>query len=76
MEMNLPVTLAISAVVGAVFVLAYFKGKEPAQPLKVRMINYHVVQIACIVILLVMSAHLATLLFGSQAGAGQVIPAP
>lgn len=76
MEMTLPVTLAVTLLTGAVFGFAYWKGKQPAEPLKVRMVNYHVVQIACVVVLLVLGAHLVTLLFGAPAGAGQITPTP
>jgi lysylphosphatidylglycerol synthetase-like protein (DUF2156 family) len=78
MEMNLPVTLVIVLLTGALFAFASWKAKEPAQPLKVRMINYHVVQIACIVVVLVMGAHLVTLLLGApvSGGAGQAAPNP
>lgn len=65
MDMNLPVTLAGTVVVAAMFVFAFIKAKQPAEPLKVRMVNYQVVQIICIVIFLVLAAHLVTLLFGA-----------
>jgi hypothetical protein len=64
MDLNLPVTLAIIAFIGVVFALANWRGRQPAQPLKVRMVNYHVVQMACIVLLLIMAAHLLTLWTG------------
>ena len=68
MELSLPITLAIVALTLAVFGLASWRAKQPAQPLKVRMVNYHVVQIACIVVILVMAAHLVTLLMGAPLG--------
>ena len=75
MEMNLPVTLAIVAVTCLLFVFAAWRAKQPAEPLKVRMVNYHIVQIACIVVILVMGAHLVTLLFGAPlTGGGQAAP--
>ena len=37
---------------------------RPAEPLKVRMVNYHVVQMVCIIVVLLMAAHLITLLSG------------
>jgi hypothetical protein len=78
MEMNLPVTLAIVALTGAIFAFAFWRAKQPAEPLKVRMVNYHVVQIVCVVVILVMAAHLVTLLFGAPltGGAGQAAPRP
>jgi hypothetical protein len=76
MELNLPVTLIIVLLTGALFAFAYWRAKQPAQPLKVRMVNYHVVQLICIVVILVMGAHLVTLLFGAPltGGAGQAAP--
>lgn len=64
MELSLPVTLTILALTGAMFVFANWRARQPAQPLKVRMINYHVVQIICVVVVLLMAAHLVTLLAG------------
>jgi hypothetical protein len=75
MEMNLPVTLAIVVAMGVLFAFAAWRAKQPAEPLKVRMVNYHVVQIACLVVILVMGAHLVTLLFGQPlTGGGQAAP--
>ena len=70
MELNLPITLAIVALTAAIFVVAVIRGKKPAEPLKVRMVNYHVVQIVCIVVILVMGAHLVTLITGSPLTGG------
>jgi hypothetical protein len=64
MELNLPVTLAIVALIAGLFAFANWRSRQPAQPLKVRMINYHVVQLLCIVLLLVMGSHLLTLWLG------------
>lgn len=64
MELSLPVTLTILVLTAAMFVFANWRGRQPAQPLKVRMINYHVVQIFCVVVVLLMAAHLVTLLSG------------
>jgi hypothetical protein len=46
------------------FGFANWRGRQPAQPLKVRMVNYHVVQIICVVVVLLMAAHLVTLIAG------------
>jgi len=67
MEMNLPVTLAIVGLTAVLFAFAGWRARQPSQPLKVRMVNYHVVQIVCIVVILVMGAHLITLLTGGGA---------
>ena len=77
MELNLPVTLIIVLAMGALFAFAAWRAKQPAQPLKVRMVNYHVVQIVCIVVILVMGAHLVTLIFGSPlTGGGRAASRP
>ena len=70
MELNLPVTLTIVVLTMGMFAFANWRGRQPAQPLKVRMINYHVVQIVCVVVLLLMIAHLVTLFSGQQAPVG------
>jgi hypothetical protein len=64
MELSLPVTLTILVLTMGIFGLAYWRGSRPAEPLKVRMVNYHVVQIVCVVVVLLMVAHLVTLLSG------------
>ena len=64
MELNLPVTLTILALTTAMFAFANWRARQPSEPLKVRMINYHVVQIICVVVVLMMGAHLVTLLTG------------
>ena len=64
MELSLPVTVTILVLTLGMFAFANWRGRQPAQPLKVRMINYHVVQIGCVVVALLMLAHLATLLTG------------
>jgi hypothetical protein len=72
MELSLPLTLAIVALTLVVFTFASWRARQPAEPLKVRMVNYHVVQIACIVVILVMGAHLLTLLFGGSQATRQL----
>jgi L-asparagine transporter-like permease len=66
MELSLPITLTIAVLTMAMFAFATWRARQPAEPLKVRMINYHVVQIACLVVLLLMLAHLVTLLTGGS----------
>ena len=70
MELNLPITLTIVAATFALFGFANWKARQPAEPLKVRLVNYHVVQMVCIVVVLVMSAHLMTLFFGHPVTGG------
>ena len=70
MDLGLYTTLGILAVTGALFAFATIRAKKPAEPLKVRYINYHVVQMACIVVVLVMAAHLITLIAGQPLNQG------
>jgi hypothetical protein len=71
MELGLTMTLTIVVLTMAMFAFAVWRARQPAEPLKVRMINYHVVQIACLVVLLLMLAHLVTLLTGRSLQGGQ-----
>ena len=64
MDLSLPVTLGVVVLCFGVFSFANWRGRQPAEPLKVRMINYHVVQMACIVVILLMAAHLITIFAG------------
>jgi hypothetical protein len=64
MELNLPVTIAIVMLTLGMFAFANWRGRQPSQPLKVRMVNYHVIQIVCVVVLLLLLAHLMSLLTG------------
>jgi hypothetical protein len=64
MELSLTATLGIVVLTFVVFGLANWRARQPPEPLKVRYINYHVVQMACIVVILLMAAHLITLFAG------------
>jgi hypothetical protein len=67
MDLNLPVTLTVIALIGVVFAFANWRARQPAEPLKVRLVTpsaYNVIQIGCIVALLLMAAHLVTLWTG------------
>lgn len=64
MDLSLTVTLIVVVLTMAVFGFANWRARQPAEPLKVRMINYHVVQMACIVVILLMAAHLVTIFTG------------
>jgi hypothetical protein len=64
MDLSLTATLAIGVMCFAVFGFANWRARQPAEPLKVRMINYHVVQMVCIVVILLMAAHLVTIFAG------------
>jgi hypothetical protein len=71
MELSLPVTLTILILTAAIFAFANWRARQPAQPLKVRMINYHVVQIVCVVVVMLMVAHLVTLFSGRPPNGGR-----
>jgi hypothetical protein len=64
MELSLSLTLTILVLTLGMFAFAVWRARQPAQPLKVRMVNYNVVQIICIVVVLLMASHLVTLLTG------------
>jgi hypothetical protein len=64
MDLSLTATLVVVVLTFAVFGFANWRARQPAEPLKVRMINYHVVQMACIVVILLMAAHLVTIVTG------------
>ena len=64
MELGLAATLAITGLGLGLFGFANWRARQPAQPLKVRMVNYHLIQMAAIVVVLLMAAHLVTLFAG------------
>ena len=64
MEMTLPVTLVLLAITVAVFGYSNWRGRQPAQPLKVRMINYNLVMIFSIIVTLLLLSHVVTLTTG------------
>jgi hypothetical protein len=64
MELGYAATLAITALAFALFGFANWRARQPAQPLKVRMVNYHLIQMASIIVVLLMAAHLVTLFAG------------
>ena len=66
MRLDLPVTLALFAASIGLFLFASWRARQPAQPLKVRMINYNIVQILSLVVILVFAAHLITLFSGAE----------
>lgn len=64
MELGLAATLAIAVLGLSLFGFANWRARQPAQPLKVRMVNYHLIQMAAIIVVLLMAAHLVTLFAG------------
>jgi hypothetical protein len=70
MEMNLTVTLALLAANVALFAYSNYRARQPASPLKVRMVNYNVVMILTIIIALILLSHVVTLTTGFSTGRG------
>lgn len=64
MELGLAATLAIAVLGLGLFSFANWRARQPAQPLKVRMVNYHLIQMAAIIVVLLMAAHLVTIFAG------------
>lgn len=64
MELGFEATLAIAALGVALFGFASWRARQPAEPLKVRWVNYHMVQFTGILVVLLMAAHLVTLFAG------------
>jgi hypothetical protein len=64
MDLSLTETLIIVVLMFALFGFANWRARQPAEPLKVRFVNYHVVQMGCIVVILLMAAHLITIFAG------------
>jgi len=64
MELGYAATLAITALALCLFGFANWRARQPAQPLKVRVVNYHLIQMASFVVVLLMAAHLMTLFVG------------
>lgn len=64
MDLSLTTTLAVAVLMLCLFGFANWRARQPPEPLKVRMINYHVVQMVCIVVILLMAAHLVSIFTG------------
>jgi hypothetical protein len=58
MTLSLPVTIAIFAAGLGLFAFATWRVRQPAEPLKVRMVNYVYVQLFAILVVLLMAAHI------------------
>lgn len=59
--MTLPVTLLVLALAAGLFFWSMARAAKPADPLKPRMINYHVVMIFAVFIAFIMVVHLVNL---------------
>jgi hypothetical protein len=64
MDLGLYPTLGILALLIGLIAFSSWRGRRPSEPLKVRMINYHIVTLVCIVAVMVMLAHLITIIAG------------
>jgi hypothetical protein len=62
--MDLFLTLAALAAVLGLAAFARWRARQPSEPLKVRLVNYHYVFIFCMICLFVIAAHLITLVVG------------
>lgn len=64
MSIELIITVAAFLGAGAVAGLSLLRAGRPADPLKVRLIDYNYVAIFAVAIMLVVGAHLVTLIAG------------
>jgi hypothetical protein len=67
--LGLPLTLTILMMAIGLFAYASWRAWRPVDPLKPRMINYAYVQFIAIFVVLLMGAHILTLM-GVETGAG------
>ena len=64
MDIGLYPTLGLVALSLGLFAFAYWRAHKPAEPLKVRMMNYHYLMFFSAVLTLVMLAHLVSVVSG------------
>lgn len=64
MELGLYPSLGLFALALGLFAFSYWRAHRPAEPLKVRMMNYHYLIFFSVVFALVMLAHLLTIVVG------------
>lgn len=58
--LSLPLTLMLFFSALGLFGFATWKARQPAEPLKVRMVNYTYVQLVAILLILIIAAHIAS----------------
>ena len=63
--MTLAVTLIALAAVVALFVIAYVRAHRPIEPGRPRMVPWFGIQMVCLVLIVVLLAHLVSLLTGT-----------
>jgi hypothetical protein len=64
MDIGLYPTLGLVALSLELFAFAYWRAHKPAEPLKVRLMNYHYLMFFSAVLVLVMLAHLISVITG------------
>lgn len=64
MDIGLYPSLGLLALALGLFAFAYWKAHKPAEPLKVRLMNYHYLTFFAAVFVLVMLAHLVSVITG------------
>jgi len=72
MSSDLLITLLALAAVLGLAAFARARGRKRAEPLKVRLVNYHYVFIVCMVGLFIIAAHLLTLMAGHPLTGGRL----
>jgi hypothetical protein len=60
MTLDLPMTLAILSAGLGLFGFASWRARQPPDPLRPRMVNYGLIQLAAILVVLLMAAHVAS----------------
>lgn len=63
--MTLAVTLIALAAVVALFVIAYIRAHRPIEPGRPRMVPWFGIQMVCLVLIVVLLAHLVSLITGT-----------
>ncbi len=75
MELSLAATIVILVVTLAVLAYASWRHRQPVDLLKIRLINYGLIQLLCVFVILVLGAHFVTLFVGHPVtGQGQGTP--
>ena len=65
-EIELIITLAIMVAEAGLIALCYYKAKQPADPLKPRILNYALIIIMLTLVFLATLAHAVSLITGTQ----------
>ncbi len=65
-EIELIITIAIMVAEAGLIALCYYRAKQPADPLKPRIINYGLIMVLMTLIFLATLAHAVSLITGTQ----------